>query len=176
MVGNEKYHWALQAGYQTPQIGANVHWEIINHQKQICGIWFYMVLTLTKLDALSFCIKLPLHGLVKNIIFLPLTIAFNCTCPVMMGTMRMIWTTLMTFDSVGNSFELFRNGVNSDGFSEPEGKRPMMMAAVMNMKMWYRECCIPTPRYKCIGWLDGCMIGWMHDWMMHGWIHNYTLI
>ena len=72
-----------------PHIGANVHWEIINHQKQIGGIWLYMVLTLTKLDALSFRIKVPLHDL-KNITFLSLTIAFNCTSSVVMGTMRMI--------------------------------------------------------------------------------------
>ena len=73
-----------------PHIGANVHWEIINHQKQIGGIWLYMVLTLTKLDALSFRIKVPLHDFVKNIIFLSLNIAFNCTSSVVMGTMRMI--------------------------------------------------------------------------------------
>ena len=71
-----------------PHIGANVHWEIINHQKQIGGIWLYMVLTLTKLDALSFRIKVPLHDSVKNIIFLSLR--FNCTSSVVMGTMRMI--------------------------------------------------------------------------------------
>ena len=77
MVGNEKYHQALQAGYQTervhpllPHIEANVHWEIINHQKQIGGIWLYMVLTLTKLDALSFRIKVPLHDFAKKYHFL----------------------------------------------------------------------------------------------------------
>ena len=52
-----------------PHIGANVHWEIINHQKQIGGIWLYMVLTLTKLDALSFRIKVPLHDVVKKTSF-----------------------------------------------------------------------------------------------------------
>ena len=113
----------------------------------------------------------------KNITFLSLTIAFNCTSSVVMGTMRMIWTTLMTFDSVGNSFELFRNGVNSDDFSESEGKRPMMMAAVLNIKMLCREWYIPAPRYKCIGWwMDGWLDdGWMIRWWLDGWVDGWYL-
>ena len=107
----------------------------------------------------------------------------------------------MTFDSVGNSFELFRNGVNSDDFSEPEGKRPMMMAAVLNIKMLCRDDTYLHPDISVLddgwmddwmmggllddGWMDGRTVdiylqpdisvldvGWKHDWMMHGWVDD----
>ena len=76
MAGNESIIKLCKQGIKPreyillPHIGANVHWEIINHQKQIGGIWLYMVLTLTKLDALSFRIKVPLHDFAKKYHFL----------------------------------------------------------------------------------------------------------